>query len=434
MNKNNYKFKSKISKYFIDYLKKKNIDYCYLGDHTNFPEKIHSDVDIFIDFKVSKELKKILYDFLKNKNLNIVNFIQHEFNSFTVVLSQRVNDSFEFIAFDICNEYVINSRKILSFQKIKKNILIKKKFSFKILPNEYEFLYYLIKKIYKNDVNKKTFLYLSKVFKSLKNANELHLISKKHYIILKKIFTSNKMHLFNKHRNYFKKKLVDSKKFLLIEELKRYCLRLGNKTGFHVVLLGVDGTGKTSQIDFLMNSSVMNAFKGCKVYHLFSKPSNNNKTTLLPYQHSNYNSLISLIKISYLFIRYFYNYFFNLFPKLVSSQLIINDRYYHDVIIDPSRYRIGYFKKFLNFIFQLLPEPDLIIILNVKYSSLIKRKNELSLKQIKVSTLRYKNYKKKYKNCYIINTNKTIEKTNKKIIELIVYNKVLLHKKSLKKG
>ena len=102
MNKNNYKFKSKISKYFIDYLKKKNIDYCYLGDHTNFPEKIHSDVDIFIDFKVSKELKKILYDFLKNKNLNIVNFIQHEFNSFTVVLSQRVNDSFEFIAFDIC--------------------------------------------------------------------------------------------------------------------------------------------------------------------------------------------------------------------------------------------------------------------------------------------------------------------------------------------
>ena len=60
MNKNNYKFKSKISKYFIDYLKKKNIDYCYLGDHTNFPEKIHSDVDIFIDFKVSKELKKKL--------------------------------------------------------------------------------------------------------------------------------------------------------------------------------------------------------------------------------------------------------------------------------------------------------------------------------------------------------------------------------------
>ena len=67
---------------------------------------------------------------------------------------------FYFIAFDVCNSFVIKSRKILDILKNSKKILIKKnKTKYFIPSNSYLFYYYLIKKINKNDINIKSFTF-----------------------------------------------------------------------------------------------------------------------------------------------------------------------------------------------------------------------------------------------------------------------------------
>ena len=154
----------------------------------------------------------------------------------------------------------------------------------------------------------------------------------------------------------------------------------------------------------------------------------------MPYQHDTYNPILSLIKILYLYLRFIFNYFFELYLKIISSKLVINDRYYQDVIIDPQRYRIGSFNSFLNFIFKFLPKPDLVIILDAKPNSLVARKNELDNKKIKNVVLKYKNYVKKDKNCRLINSDNKIQNISKKIINLIVQQKTLLCKRTIEKG
>ena len=431
---NSYIFKKKIVLLFFKYLEKNKIDYCYLGDPLNFPQKIKSDVDLFVDFKNLKDLKKILSNFTSNKKFKIINYIQYEFSHFNIIISKNSKGIEEYISLDMCNEFVHDSKKLINFKNIKKINFKKKTFTFKILPKKYEFLYYFLKKIIKDDINKKSFYYLKKNFNFLKKNKNNFLFDSKDYKILIKIFISNKTFLLKKYRIYFYQKLINLKEKYFTEHFKRYFNRIINKTGFHIVFLGCDGTGKTSQINSLIRSKLnTNVFRNYSVYHLYTKSLFKNKSPNLPYQKKNYGPILSFLKIIFLYFKFLFNYFLELYPKFICSSLIINDRYYHDVIIDPKRYRIGFFKPFLNFIFQLLPNPDLIIILDTKIYTLLKRKNELNINQIKEISLKYKSFKKNYKNCYIVKTNSSIEKTSKKIIDLIIYHKVLLNKKYFKK-
>ena len=47
------------------------------------------------------------------------------------------------------------------------------------------------------------------------------------------------------------------------------------------------------------------------------------------------------------------NFLFIIYLKKIKSTFIINDRSFNDVVVDPYRYRIGKFHKFLNFIYGI---------------------------------------------------------------------------------
>ena len=46
-----YLFRKNISLSFFKFLERKKIDYSYLGNTFNFPQKIKTDVDMYVDFK-----------------------------------------------------------------------------------------------------------------------------------------------------------------------------------------------------------------------------------------------------------------------------------------------------------------------------------------------------------------------------------------------
>ena len=430
-----YLFRKNISLSFFKFLERKKIDYSYLGNTFNFPQKIKTDVDMYVDFKNIDDLKMILSKFTKRKNLEVINFIQHEFSHINVIVCNINKKDDEYLSLDICNEFVHLSRKLINFKQVQKKIFNKKEFNFKILDSKHEFLYYFLKKIIKKDIEKSSFLYLKKKFRSLKNYESQIFFSLDDFILLQKIFKTNKIFHFKFYNHYFKNKLIDKKRKNFLKEIFRYFIRNKYKTGFHIVFLGCDGSGKSSQINSLINSKLnINVFRNYSVYHLYNKQFSKKNSPQLPYQKTSYNLTLSFVKILFLYFKFLFNYFFELYPRIRSSHLIISDRYYQDVIIDPKRYRIGHLKSFLNLIFKLLPKPDLIIILDSTVGSLIKRQNEINEKQIKDLVLKFKNYQKKCNYCIIVKSNNTIEKINRKIIKLIKYQKLLLYKKSLDKG
>ena len=127
LSKKSLLFRKKISLKFVEFMNQQNIDYLFLGHISNFPTKLTSDIDFFIDFKNFDELKKIIKKFTNKYKLNISNIIRHEYNSYYFILSKKINKEFYFIALDICNSYVIKSRELIKFKNLKKKTISKKK-------------------------------------------------------------------------------------------------------------------------------------------------------------------------------------------------------------------------------------------------------------------------------------------------------------------
>ena len=98
----------------------------------------------------------------------------------------------------------------------------------------------------------------------------------------------------------------------------------------------------------------------------------------------------------------------NVKPK---KQLIIFDRYAHDILIDPIRYNFNLSKKITKKILNYFPEPDLWIILNAGSYTAYNRKKEISLKETVRQSREYLKFAKNRKNSIVINTSKNLKKS-----------------------
>ena len=69
-------------------------------------------------------------------------------------------------------------------------------------------------------------------------------------------------------------------------------------------------------------------------------------------------------------------------PLLSKSCLVMFDRYFYDVLVDPRRYRYGGPMWFAQILAQLVPEPDIVILLDSDPESVATRKAELPVAEI----------------------------------------------------
>ncbi len=175
-----------------------------------------------------------------------------------------------------------------------------------------------------------------------------------------------------------------------------------------VSFMGVDGSGKSTLIKKLKKKLKRN-FKAIKYLHLrpyliLLDKSEVNKN---PHKFEERSNFFSFIILFYWLIEY---KIFFLFNKRKKNQLIIFDRYVHDILIDKTRYRHSLSPSFTRKILNFFPEPDLWIILNVSSSIAEKRKKELSKKELKRQIKEYIKFAKMKKNSIILNTNENNSK------------------------
>ena len=157
--------------------------------------------------------------------------------------------------------------------------------------------------------------------------------------------------------------------------------------GVFVVILGPDGTGKSTLAERLV--SMGNAeFSGCNHFHwrpgLLPQLSRQRKTGTaavpvqpLPPQDFAYGAVISLVRFAYYLLDFMLGYWLRIYPMRRKGMLVLGERWYFDVIINPERYgfkvprwlRIagGYF----------VPTPDVTLLLTGDPETIYARKREL---------------------------------------------------------
>jgi thymidylate kinase len=155
-------------------------------------------------------------------------------------------------------------------------------------------------------------------------------------------------------------------------------------TGLFVVFMGPDGAGKSTVIGEVVNH-LEPVFWTTSILHL--RPSLGQRTdgpptpVTDPHGQVPRGQLASMLKMLYYLIDYLAGHWVRVLPKRAQASMVIFDRYYHDILVDPRRYRYGGPEWFVRLLSHWIPQPDLFVFLDVAPEIAQARKQEVSLKE-----------------------------------------------------
>lgn len=168
---------------------------------------------------------------------------------------------------------------------------------------------------------------------------------------------------------------------------RRWC----GPAGLCVAVLGPDGAGKSTLIEHLkerLNGTVAYV----EVFHL--RPPLKRRAAAGPvtdpHGQAPHPVWLSWLKIPYYVIAYGLGYILGVRPHLARSALVLFDRYYDDLLVDPRRYRYGGPMKLAWFARRFIPRPDLVLILDVPVEQLRRRKQEISVEELRRQRAAYR--------------------------------------------
>jgi hypothetical protein len=91
----------------------------------------------------------------------------------------------------------------------------------------------------------------------------------------------------------------------------------------------------------------------------------------------------SVLKIPYYIFDYGFGYLAKVWPSLARSTVVLFDRYYDDMLIDPRRYRYGASMTLVRLGRRFIPKPDLFLILSVDEAAVLVRKREVADQEVR---------------------------------------------------
>ncbi|MDZ4848790.1 MAG: hypothetical protein SGI77_05820 [Pirellulaceae bacterium] len=165
----------------------------------------------------------------------------------------------------------------------------------------------------------------------------------------------------------------------LVAGILRRTRRWFKPSGFHLVLLGPDGAGKSSVASGVQQAlspvfleSTCRSFPPRLLNRQVGNPSQ-------PHDIPPRSPFASVLRaILYWWIYYAPGYYFTIYPALVRSSLVIHDRHVIDCLVDPKRYRYAGPAWLLRSIWRWMPKPHLVVLLDVPAEILQSRKQEVS--------------------------------------------------------
>ena len=188
------------------------------------------------------------------------------------------------------------------------------------------------------------------------------------------------------------------------------------KKNIIVSLMGVDGSGKTT-----LAKKLNKIFKKSKYLHLKPYILFQDRRTVIKNPHDQKKSSATLSLLRLLSWLISYKIFFYLKKNI---KIFFFDRYAHDVLIDPLRYKHNLSETLTKFILKFFPKPNLWIFLNPPLKTIKARKQELPVNELGRQIQDYTQFFKNKKNVIKLNKNFQKEKvvmiTKKTISNLIL--------------
>jgi len=189
-----------------------------------------------------------------------------------------------------------------------------------------------------------------------------------------------------------------------------------NPPKYMIALLGPDGVGKSTLIHHMENH-LMGILKTetnqMKTFHirpgvfptitelLSRNKQSNGEPSVIQRAWKSPSVVISFIRLLCFWVDYMLGYIVKVLPELVKYNIVVLDRYYYDILIDPLRYNIRFPYKFMKILLISIPRPRIIIILDAPPDVIFRRKGELNEEKINMLLEKYRNMKNEYDDVHI---------------------------------
>lgn len=423
---------------FFDYLERMGLEYCVVGRTDELPDKIPGDVDFVINADSLDVLYRHIFDFSCMNSLKIVQVLNHEPFAYYFVLAwkDRLGRPM-YLHPDICYHNFWNGRMFLTADEILSSSTpatdeAGKEKNFFVAAPAKEFIYYLLKKVDKQTLDDDQGKYLSTVWAKVSEESNKEIDR----------FWSNDNAKFLRRAagdgdwREVRKKLPTLKKSLYSKvpanflgswgkESVRKLERVLLPTGLHVAFLGPDGSGKSSVIDRVI-PDLAPAFRKTAYFHLrpgLGIKKNDGKPVVDPHGQVPRNMAASVAKVFYLWLDYFLGWWLAVWPKKAHSTLVVFDRYYHDLLVDPKRYRYGGPMWLARWVGKLIPKPDIWILLDAPPEVLQARKQEVPFEETARQREEYLKLVRDMKNGVVIdasqNLNDVVADVNEAILDFM---------------
>jgi serine acetyltransferase/thymidylate kinase len=381
----------------FDFLEREGVDYCVVGDTRRYPQEIASDVDIVVRPAAFAGIARTIARFCRVHDVQLVQMIQHEQTAVYFVLAwHSESGQLRFLAPDFCSDYFRDGRRLLSAEEVltQRELAVDDLGSLKGLyvpPPHMQFIYYLLKKVDKLDLGEHHADYLSnqwredaggawgQICRFWPSAADAGLLA--HAAAMNQWSAVREM--LPRLRRSLRQGVPLSAGWVL-RECRRRIARVLRPTGLTVVFLGPDGSGKSSVIERVL-ADLAPVFRRTQYLHLRPRVLAGGQAGALPVAHPHAlaprGTVASIAKLAWLLLDYVVGYALRVWPSVCRSTLVAFDRYFHDLLIDPQRYRYGGSLAFARWAARCVPAPDMWVLLDAPAAVLQARKSEVTAEE-----------------------------------------------------
>lgn len=415
-------------KELFEELNKSDIRYAVLRGYETLPSEVNHDIDLGVHPDDSMKMSEIIQD------------VSHKYKYETVYTSQRQGieqlylfGNTECIKIDIWTMFSYKGLEYLNIKTLLNDIRMHN--NIKILAEESEVILSFLKeflhcKWIRDDKVNLLNLKINK-FKNFNNTYEyisdqdLNLF--KHYIVEQILSLNSESKTFIKRLfiKNIKNKGFFSTIFSILRYLKSFTKDYLKTKSFFVVLIGPDGSGKTTIANSLIEE--IKEKKSCftKSYYLhgrfgilpdlssiFGKKGRDVKEIRFGIEENKEIKPHSSLRITIYMVYYFFDFLLGqlkLNYLKYTNTCIVADRYFHDYFY--QEHFVNYPKVFRFIYFKILPQPDLVLFLDANPEEIHKRKPELTVSRIQAQQKNIKQLFNYIDNITSVNTSQSLMET-----------------------
>ncbi len=374
-------------------LHERKIPYCVVGDTRGLPECIDSDVDMVVLDEHLQRMPELVLDFCQAQGVQIVQRLVHERTAVYLVLAWLEADGVaRFLALDFCSDYLRRGRRLLNAGEVLASRRLRAEGpeggGFYVAAPAIEFIYYLLKKVDKGCLDAGHAAHLSAQWRLDPDAGAAQIErfwrGDRWRAMLSAAAASGDWESVQGALPQLRRALRRGCPTIFADrwgEWLRRTHRWRRPTGFVLAVLGADGSGKSTVIDRLREDWAP-AFRQVRYTHLrprlFARGAGATAAVTDPHGRRPRGSLASLVKLTWFVCDYIGGYVLRIRPWTARSALVVFDRYFDDLYLDPKRYRFGAPLRWARAAARLVPHPDLWLVLNASAGTLQARKQEVS--------------------------------------------------------